>query len=104
MRDVLQFDRPVKSSDGTGGQEEAYSNWFTCRGFMRRMSGVRAFQSGYDESVNVYTCHIPWRHEIETNMSKDVVVNFEGRSFSVETFHNVDEQRNLIYLELKEVR
>lgn len=104
MRQALQFDQPAKSSDETGGQEETYTNWFTCRGSMRKVSGYRAFQSGYDASVNVYECYIPWRHEVETNLSKDVIVNFEGRQFAIEHFHLVEENRQLIRIELKEIR
>lgn len=104
MIHTLTFDKPTKSSDDTGGQNEVYENWFTCRGHMRKMSGARAFNSGYDETVNVYVCYLPWRNAIETEISKDVRVTFESRPFSIEHFNRVDEDRKLFRLELKEIR
>lgn len=104
MRDVIKFESVSKNSDGTGGQEEGYSEWFTTRGYLLKKSSTRAFQSGYDASIKVYDLWVPWRNEFEQGVSKDVRVIFEARSFSIDTFEMVGERRRLYHLELTEVR
>lgn len=104
MRMLMQFNRPVKNSDQTGGQEEQYEAWFTCRGYIEFERGWRAFETGMDKSIKTYNCWIPWRNEIEVNMTKDVHVIFEAREFRVDTFRMVHEQRRMMHLQLTEVR
>jgi SPP1 family predicted phage head-tail adaptor len=101
---VLKFEQPVKSSDGTGGQNEQYDEWFTTRGYFRNKRNYRQFETGYDESVKTFEAWINWRNEIEVNINKDVRMIYEGRSFGIETFTMVDERRRLYKLELTEVR
>lgn len=101
---VLKFEQVSKSSDGTGGNNELYEEWFTTRGYFRLKRNYRQFETGYDESVKTFECWAPWRSEFETNISKDVRVIYEARSFAIETFTMVDEKRRLYKLELTEVR
>lgn len=104
MKMVLKFEQAAKSSDGTGGQEEGYSEWFTTRGYFRNKRNYRAFETGYDESVKTFEAWIYWRNEIEANISKDVRVTYEARSFAIDTFTLVGERRKMYKLELTEVR
>lgn len=104
MRMVLKFEQAAKSSDQTGGQNEQYTDWFTTRGYFRNKRNYRQFETGYDESVKTFEAWIPWRNEIEANISKDVRIVYEARSFAIDTFTMVDEKRRLYKLELTEVR
>jgi SPP1 family predicted phage head-tail adaptor len=104
MKQVLQFQIPDKSSDGTGGQNEEYNKTITVRGKVKMKKGLRDFQTGYDQSIKVYNCWVPWRNAIEANVTKDWRVIFEARSFSIEFFTMVDEQRRIYHMELTEVR
>lgn len=104
MKMVLKFEKAVKSSDGSGGQNEQYEEWFTTRGYFRNKRNYRAFETGYDESVKTFEAWVYWRNEIEANISKDVRVVYEARSFGIETFTMVDERRRLYKIELTEVR
>jgi SPP1 family predicted phage head-tail adaptor len=104
MRMVLKLERPVKSSDDTGGQHEVYEEWFTTRGFLDMERSYRTFETGYDESVKTYKCWLPWRNELEQGLTKDVRVIFEARSFQIDSFTMIREQRRLFQLKLTEVR
>jgi len=104
MRMVLKLEQVNKSSDGTGGQNEGYSDWFTTRGFFQVKRNYRAFETGYDESVKTFEAWIWWRKEIEVGLSKDVRVTYESRSFSIDTFTLVGEKRRMYKLDLSEVR
>lgn len=104
MRMPIKFELVSKSTDGTGGQNEGYAEWFTTRGYLKKKKSLRDFQTGYDYSIKTYDLWVPWRNEFEQGVSKDVRVVFESRSFSVDTFEMVDERRRLFHLELTEVR
>lgn len=104
MNKVLSFEKVVKNSDTTGGQDETYEPWFTTRGKLKLKKGLRDFETGYDASIKIYDCWIRWRHAVEADMSKDVRVLFESRSFGVEFFTLVDEQRQIYKMELTEIR
>ena len=104
MKMVLKLERPAKSSDGSGGQNEQYDDWFTTRGYFRNKRNYRAFETGYDESVKTFEAWIFWRNEIEAGINKDVQITYEARVFSIETFTLVGEKRKMYKLELTEVR
>jgi head-tail adaptor len=104
MKMVLKLEQVAKSADGTGGNDEGYSEWFTTRGYLRNKRNYRQFETGYDESVKTFEAWIFWRNEIEANISKDVRVLFEARSFAIDTFTLVGEKRKMYKLELTEVR
>lgn len=104
MKMVLKFEQVSKSSDGTGGQNEGYTDWFTTRGFFRLQRGYNAFETGYDASVKTFEAWIWWRNEIEAGLSKDVQIVYEARTFSINTFTLVGERRKMYKLELTEVR
>lgn len=104
MRMVLKFEQVTKSSDNTGGQNEQYAEWFTTRGYFQKKRNYRAFETGYDESVKTFEAWVPWRNEFEANISKDIRMTYEGRSFAIDTFEMVNEKRRLYHLELTEVR
>jgi SPP1 family predicted phage head-tail adaptor len=104
MKMVLKFEKVNKSSDETGGQNEQYVDWFTTRGYFRNRRNYRQFETGYDESVKTFECWIYWRNEVEAEISKDVRVIYEARSFAIETFTLVGEKRKMYKLELTEVR
>lgn len=101
---VLKLERPVKSSDDTGGQNELYEEWFTTRGYLELERSFRAFETGYDASVKTYKCWLPWRNELEQGLTKDVRVIFESRSFAIDSFAMVTEARKMYQLKLTEVR
>jgi SPP1 family predicted phage head-tail adaptor len=104
MNMVLKFEKVVKSSDQTGGQNEAYVDWFTTRGYFRNKRNYRQFETGYDESVKTFEAWIYWRNAIEVDLSKDVRIEFEARSFAIDMFTLVGEKRKMYKLELTEVR
>lgn len=104
MRMVLKFEQVSKSSDGTGGKNEQYDEWLTTRGYFQLKRNYRAFETGYDESVKTFECWVPWRSDLEANISKDVRIVYEARSFAIDTFTMVDEKRRLYKLDLTEVR
>jgi SPP1 family predicted phage head-tail adaptor len=104
MRMLLQFAKPDKDSDTTGGQFEAYPEWFTCRGYIEFERGFRDFETGRDESIKTFNCWIPWRSEFEVNVSKDTRVMYESREFAIESWRLLKEQRRMYQLQLTEVR
>jgi head-tail adaptor len=104
MRMVLKFEQVSKTSDDTGGQDEAYSEWLTTRGYFRNKRNYTQFENGYDESVKTFEAWIFWRNAIEADMSKDVRITYEARQFKIDTFTLVDERRRLYKLDLTEVR
>jgi len=104
MRQVVSLERVDKPADGTGGREEDYAPWFTTRGKLKIKRSYSKFETGYDESIKEYHLWIPWRHELETNISKDVRVIFEARSFKIEAFDMVGDVRKFYHFELTELR
>lgn len=104
MKDVLKWERVNKASDTTGGQNEQYVDWFICRGKVKEMSNARKFNSGYDETVSVWQCWIPWRSEFEAGVTKDTRVVYDNHILSVETYKLVNEKRRMYYIELKEAK
>jgi head-tail adaptor len=104
MKMVLKLEQVSKSSDQTGGQNEGYSEWVTTRGFFQVKRNYRAFETGYDGSVKTFEAWIWWRNEIEAELSKDVRIIYEARSFSIDTFTLVGEKRRMYKLDLTEVR
>ncbi len=104
MKMVLKFEQVTKTSDNTGGQDEQYDEWFTTRGYFRNKRMYRAFETGYDESVKTFECWVYWRNALEANISKDVRIVYESRSFAIDAFKMVDEKRRIYKLDLTEVR
>jgi head-tail adaptor len=104
MKMVLKFEQVNKSSDQTGGQNEQNVDWFTTRGYFRNKRNYRKFETGYDESVKTFEAWIYWRNAIEADLSKDVRIVYEARSFAIDTFTLVEEKRKMYKLELTEVR
>jgi len=104
MNMKITFNIPVKVSDLTGGQDEAYDDFYTTRGYLKKISGTRSFQSGYDQSVNRYEMWTWWRHVLESNISKDMRVIYDNREFSVDHYDLIEEQRRMYHFELTEVR
>lgn len=104
MKMVIKLERPAKSSDNTGGQLEDYEEWFTTRGYLDLERSFRTFETGLDQSVKTYMCWIPWRNEIEQGITKDTRIVFESRSFQIDTFDPVGQQRRMYQLKLTEVR
>lgn len=104
MRDVIKWERVVKSDDESAGQNEQYLDWFTGRGKMKRMSSARKLNSGYDEMVEVYEGWVQWRHAIESDLVKDTRIVFDNRIFSIQNYGLVDEKRRIYKLEFKQVR
>jgi hypothetical protein len=101
---VFLLNLPNKPPDGTGGNGEGYAETITCRGKLKMRSQTDAFVNGYDEMVTVYDGWIPWRKDIEVNLSKDVRVTVEARSFKIDGFNLEGEQRKTYHLKLVEVR
>lgn len=104
LNKVFLLQLPEKTSDGTGGQDEQYNETITVRGHLKMRSQTDAFVNGYDEMVTVYDGWIPWRKDIEVTISKDMRVTVEARSFRIDGFNMVDEQRKMYHLKLVEVR
>lgn len=104
MNKVLKFERPVKSPDDTGGNLESYEEWFTTRGSKKRVSGFRSFQSGYDQSVDVYEFRIFWRAEIEDGLNKDVRIICENVEYAVQNYRLIEEERFMFLIEAKSLR
>lgn len=104
MRMVLKFEQVNKSSDETGGQNEGHEDWFTTRGYFRNKRMYRQFETGYDESVKTFEAWVYWRNAIEADLTKDVRIVYEARSFSIDAFTMVDEKRRMYKLDLTEVR
>jgi head-tail adaptor len=104
MRQTISLEQVDKPADGTGGREEDYYPWFTTKGKLKIKRSYGKFETGYDESVKEYDLWIPWRHELEVNMSKDVRIFFEARSFKVEAFDMVNDERSIFHIELTELR
>lgn len=101
---VFLLSLPVKSSDDTGGQNESYPETITTRGCLKMKSQTDAFVNGYDEMVTIYDGWVPWRKDIEVNLSKDVRVTIEARSFKIDGFNLEGEKRKTYHLKLVEVR
>lgn len=101
---VLKFETPNKNSDGTGGQDEEYTDLFTCRGYFEETRPYRSFETGYDAGVTAIRAWAPWRQAIEAEVNKDMRVIYEARVFKVETFGLVDQKRRIYKFELTEVR
>lgn len=104
LNKVFLLNLPEKSGDGTGGQDEEYIDTITCRGYLKMKNQNDAFVNGYDEMVTVYDGWIPWRKDIEVNLSKDVRVTIEARSFRIDGFNLEGEKRRMYHLKLVEVR
>ena len=104
MTQVIKWERVNKASDSTGGQDEQFVDWFTGRGYLKRMNSFRKFNSGYDESVNVYQGWVMWRSELETDLTKDIRIVFDNRILYVQSYNLINEKRKMYELELKEVR
>lgn len=103
MRMPVKFEQVNKASDGTGGQDEQYVDWFTGRAYLKRRRSFSAFDQGYDQKVKQYQMWMYWRNEIEIDMQKDVRVVYEARMFSIDTFNLVDEKRSIYEFELTEI-
>jgi len=104
MCHVLKFELINKSGDDTGGVNEGGVEWFTCRGLFKKLSGHRRFESGYDATVNAGEMFVPWRQEIENNISKDVRIVYDNRFFAIDNYDLVGEKRRMYHIEVREVR
>lgn len=101
---VVKWEKVVKVTDSTGGQDEQYMDWFTGRAALKRMSQARKLNMGYDEMVEVYDGWMQWRHAIESDLTKDTRIVFDNRFFKVDNFSLVDEKRRIYKMVLKQVR
>lgn len=101
---VVKWERVNKSSDNAAGQNEQYVEWFTGRMALKKMSQARKLTYGYDELVDVYEGWVQWRHEIETNMTKDVRAVIGNRFYKLDLFDLIDDKRGMYKVTLKSVR
>jgi SPP1 family predicted phage head-tail adaptor len=104
MRWTVQFDKATKTSDGSGGQNESYAQFYITKAYLKKLSGFRTFQSGYDTTVNRYEMWCKWRHALEVDVNKDMRVIFDNRFFSITHYDLVDENRSVYHFELTEVK
>jgi head-tail adaptor len=104
MRMILQFNRPEKDPDNTGGFLETYEEWFVTRGFIQFERGFRDFETGLDQHIKTYKAWIPWRNEFEANVTKDIRIIFEARDFAIDSWRLVGENRKTYELQLRERR
>jgi head-tail adaptor len=104
MRMVLKLETVNKWTDETGGQNEQYVEFYTGRGYFRKKRGYRAFETGYDETVNIHEAWLFWRQTLENEISKDIRLVYEARVFKVDSYDLVDEKRGVYKFELTEVR
>jgi hypothetical protein len=104
MRQVFSIELFDKNSDLTGGQEETPAPFYTTRGKLKIKRSYSKFETGYDGNVKEYDLWVPWRHELEANISKDSRVIFENRSMRVETFDMVNDERKIFHMELTDLR
>jgi head-tail adaptor len=102
MRQVVKFENVTKTTDATGGNEEGFSDWFTCRGCLQKNNSRRPFEMGVDIIVNDYDLFIPWRSEFESDISRDTQVIFQNRNFSVVNWELIQEERRVYKIHLKE--
>lgn len=104
LNKVFLLQLPEKTDDGTGGKLEDFPETITVRGHLKMRNQTDAFVNGYDEMVTVYDGWIPWRKDIEATITKDMRVMIEARSFKIDGFNMVEEQRRMYHLKLVEVR
>jgi len=100
---VVAFSQVTKTTDGTGGNIEPYTAWFSTRGCLRIERQEQDFDSGLDQLVNKYKLFVFWRSEIEKDITKDTRVTIETRSFKCTGFSMVEEKRKMMMLKLTEV-
>lgn len=104
MRMVLKFEAVNKWADQTGGQDEQYTSFYTCRGYFREKRAYNAFETGDDKTVSLYEAWVPWRQTMEAEISTDLRMIYEARTFKIDTYKLVDEKRRWYKFELTEVR
>lgn len=92
-RHVISFENPTKTANLSGGNDEAYTSFVTTRGLVKKRDGFRGLSDGYDGIVNTYEVECFWRGDIENNVTRDTRIIYENRSFRVETWERVNEER-----------
>lgn len=104
FRHVIRFEIPTKTANTSGGQDEAYADLLTTRGSVRKKDGFRNFSDGYDAIINTYELMTYWRGDLESNLTRDTRVIYDNRSFRIETWERVNEERSFMKFTISEIR
>lgn len=104
FRHVIRFENPTKTANTSGGRDEAYADFLTTRGSVEKRDGFRNFSDGYDAIINTYVLHTYWRGDLEANLTRDTRVIYDNRSFRIETWERVNEERSFMKFTISEIR
>lgn len=104
FKHVIRFEVPSKSATTSGGQNEAYNDLLTTRGSVRKKDGFRNFSDGYDAIINTYEIVTYWRGDLEANLTRDTRIVYDNRSFRIETWERVNEERSFMKFTVSEIR
>lgn len=98
----ISFYQITKSDDTSGGKTGVDAAWFTTWAHVRKMSGKRAFDHGFNGLVNNYDMYCLYRSSLSA-LTKDTRISYDGRDFGIKNYELVDEEKHLYHFQVEEV-
>lgn len=89
MNKRIVFRSVFKIADDSAGKLPAINDWFTSWAQVKKISGQRAFDSGFDGLIDNYDVWIRYRLEVD-DITKDTRVTWNGKDHGIKTFERID--------------
>lgn len=95
---IGKFDKVVAIQKNTpadqgAGALDSYSTYCTTRGYLKKTSGSRSVSFGEITGGNSYTLWVRFQTTIESNIRMDNKIIIDGRTFTIDSFELVDEEK-----------
>lgn len=94
MNKWVTFRQPTLTADTSAGKTAVYDDWFETWASVRKISGHRAFDSGFDGLIDNYDVWVRYRIEMD-EVAKNTRVSWNGKDFGIRTMERIDNNGNV---------
>jgi head-tail adaptor len=102
LTDFCSIENPVKTADDAGGHSELFEYYVRTKCLFVKKEGFRATTEGYDRIISEYTAYIFWRHDFDTNITKDSRFVWNNRILAIVDFSRYEKNKKLLKFVLVE--
>lgn len=95
---LVKFEENQPTDLGNGRKKDQYVEFLTCWGYLRKMSGSRAFEAFQGQLKGKWECVVQWQSALENKVWKSMrIVVSSNRFFTVDSIELVEEDEKKDY-------
>ena len=102
MDKSITFRNPTVTDDTSAGSVATYSDWFSTKAYVKKISGDRSFDFGFDGLKNNYEIYCFYRSSMSI-LSKATRITYNSKDFGLLTWELVDEKKFLYRFRVEEI-